>query len=288
MKLKITTIAISFLLAAAALAQGAKPGANPQLPSEQTVNEFLRHMFGYDPALKWQIAKIDVSPEGLPEVFVVLQNGPQSQTMRFYVTPDGKHAISGDMAPFAADPFASTRAVLAKADGPSKGPANAPVTIVEFGDLECPSCKQAQPVIDKLLAENPNVRFVFQQFPLTQIHPWALKASSYADCIARSNPAAFWKFALSTYDAQAAITPENAEAKLAELATSAGADASKTAACAATSETKAHVDASIQLGVDAGVTGTPTLFFNGRKVSNVSAATYDFMNKLAKFNPEAK
>jgi protein-disulfide isomerase len=291
MKLRILIIGTAILLALAALAQPPKPAATTvpgALPSEQTVNEFLRHMFGYDPSLKWQVAKIDVSPEGMPEVFVALQNGPQSQTLRFYITPDGKHAMSGDVVPFGADPFAATRAVLAKADGPSRGPANAPVTIVEFGDLECPSCKDAQPVIEKLLADNPDVHFIFQNFPLTQIHPWAFKASAYADCIARANPAAFWKFAQSTYAAQAAITPENADAKLTELAVSAGVDGAKTAACAATPETKARVDASTKLGVDAGVTGTPTLFFNGRKVGNVTGTPYDFLDKLAKFNAAGK
>jgi protein-disulfide isomerase len=178
--------------------------------------------------------------------------------------------------------------VLTKADGPSKGPANAPVTIVEFGDLECPSCKQAQPVIDKLVADNPNARFIFQQFPLTQIHPWALKASSFADCIARSNPAAFWKFAQSTYDAQANITPENADGKLTELATASGVDGAKTAVCAAAPETKDRVDASTKLGMDAGVTGTPTLFINGRRIGNVTGTPYDFLNKLAKFNADQK
>ena len=288
MKLKITTIAISILLGVPTFAQATKPAANPQLPSEQTVNEFMRHMFGYDPSLKWQVSKIDVSPEGMPEVYVVVQNGQVSQTMRFFVMPDGKHAISGEIIPFSTDPFASTRAVLAKADGPAKGPANAAVTIIEFGDLECPSCKQAQPVVDKLLADNPDVHFIFQNFPLTQIHPWAFRASSFADCIARSNAAAFWKFAQITYDAQSTITPENADTRLTELANLSGADGAKIAGCAVTPETKARVEASLQLGIDAGVTGTPTLFINGRKVQNVTGTPYEVLNRMAKFTPDAK
>jgi protein-disulfide isomerase len=291
MRLKtLLSIAIPMMLALAVFAQDAKPAPRagaPALPSEQTVNEFLRHMFGYDPALKWQIAKIDASPEGMPEVFALIQNGQQSQTVRFYIAPDGKHAILGDVVPFGADPFADSRAILAKVDGPSRGPANAQVTIVEFGDLQCPSCKQAQPIVDKLMADNPDARFVFANFPLN-MHPWAFKAATYADCIARANPDAFWKFAEATYAAQETITPETADAKLTSLATNAGADGTKTAACAATAETKARVDASIKLGLEAGVTGTPTLFFNGRKVQNVTGTPYDFLNRLAKFNALGK
>lgn len=289
MRLKILlSIAMLMIFTGLAAAQETKPvPAGPPLPSEQTVNEFLRHMFGYDPAIKWQVARIDVSPEGMPEVFAIVQNGPQSQTVRFYIAPDGKHAILGETVPFGADPFAEARAILAKADGPARGPANAPVTIVEFGDLECPSCKQAQPTVEKLLVDNPSARFVFQNFPLPQ-HPWAFKAASYGDCIARLSPDAFWKFARTTYDAQETITPETADAKLTDLAARAGADGPKAAACAATPETKARVEASIKLGQQAGVTGTPTLFFNGRKVGNVAGTPYDFLNRLAKFNAEAK
>jgi protein-disulfide isomerase len=260
----------------------------PTVPTEAAANDFLRHMFGYDPTLHWQVTKIDLSAEGLPEVYAIISNAQQQQQpLHFYIAPDGKHAIIGEFMPFAADPFAETRAILAKADGPSRGPANAKMTIIEFGDLQCPSCKQAQPIVDKLIADNPDARFVFQNFPL-QMHPWAFKAASYADCIARANVDAFWKFAESTYDAQSTITPETADAKLTDLATKAGADGPKAAACAASSETKARVEASIKLGLQAGVTGTPTLFFNGRKVSNVTGTPYDFLNRLAKFNPDEK
>jgi len=291
MKLSLLKFMIVLMLSAVAFAQ-TKPAASPApsagVPSEQTVNDFLRHMFGYDAALQWKVTKIGISPEGMPEVFALVQNGPQSQTVHFFIAPDGNHAIIGDVVPFGADPFAPARAVLAKADGPARGPAAAAVTIVEFGDLQCPSCKQTQPIIDKLIADNPGARFVFENFPLVQIHPWAFKASSYADCVARADGAAFWKFMQGTYEVQETVTVENADAKLTEVATKAGVDGAKAATCAATPETKARVEAAVKLGLDAGVTGTPTLFINGRKISNVAGMPYDYLNKLAKFSPEAK
>lgn len=299
---KLSIVSILVLLIAAALLLGAQRAQQPattqtghggtgNLPSKQTVEAFLQKWFGYDTSVKFDVVNIKASEDpSLAYVLVRATNGQgQQQALPLYVTPDGKHAITGEILPFGTDPFAPVMSKLrGSLNGATRGAADSKVLIVEFGDLECPSCKQAQPVIDKLLADNPGVRFIFQNFPLTQIHPWALKASSYADCIARSNPAAFWKFAQTTYEAQAAITPENADAKLAELATTAGMDAAKVSACAATPETKAHIDASTQMGIDAGVNGTPTLFFNGRRVANVTGTPYDFLNKLAKFNPEGK
>ena len=121
-------------------------------------------------------------------------------------------------------------------NGPSRGPADAPVTVVEFSDLQCPHCKEAQPTIDKLMAEEKNARLVFQNFPLPS-HDWAAKAAYYGDCIGRTSPDAFWKYVASVYDAQKDITASNADEKLTALAEQAGAKGADTAACAAKPET---------------------------------------------------
>ncbi len=72
--------------------------------------------------------------------------------------------------------------------------------MVEFSDLQCPHCKEAQPTIDKLLAEEKNARLVFQNFPLPS-HDWAAKAAAYADCIGRSFERRFLEVYASVYDA---------------------------------------------------------------------------------------
>ena len=137
--------------------------------------------------------------------------------------------------------------------GPERGPKDATVTIVEFGDLQCPACKAAQPTIEALVAAEPTARFVFQNFPL-EMHNWAAKGAAYADCVGRASNDAFWKFVAKTYETQSDITAENADEKLTAIADGAGVKGADIAACAVKPETKARVDASLALGKSVDVT----------------------------------
>jgi protein-disulfide isomerase len=260
------------------------PRFSQRLPSEETVNAFMKQMFGYDPSVSWKIVAIrPASAEGLTEVLVALSNPQGQQVNRLYVTSDGRHAVIGDIIPFGSHPFTPAQEALAKGmNGPSRGPADAPVTVVEFSDLQCPHCKEAQPTIDKLMAEEKNARLVFQNFPLPS-HDWATKAAWYADCVGRSSNDAFWKFVQSVYDGQTDITASNADEKLTVLADQAGVKGSDIAACAAKPDTAGRIQNSVALGTALEVTGTPTLFINGRKISNVSGLPYEILKGLTEF-----
>jgi protein-disulfide isomerase len=259
----------------------AKTAASTNLPSEETVYAFLKQMFGYDSSVSFKVVSIKPSQaEGLAEVNVVI-SGPQGkQSNKFYVTADGRHVISGEIIPFGTHPFEAVRKELNRdANGPSHGPADAPVTLVEFSDLQCPHCKEAHPTIEKLMTEAKNVRVVFESFPLP-MHDWAAKASAYADCVSRSSSDAFWKFIQSVYAAQTDITAANADEKLTGLADSAGVKGADVAACAAKPETASRVEKSIALGKALEVDSTPTLFLNGRKIPPVPS---DVLQKLVDF-----
>jgi len=273
----------------AAKATAAKPAADSsRLPSEAEVNGFMKATFGYDPQLTWKIVSIKPSEaEGLAEVTVEI-SGPQGQGgQKFFVSQDGRHAVVGQIIPFGAHPFEQTRRILEKkATGPSRGPASAPVLIVEFSDLQCPHCKEANPTIERLINEDPNVRFVSQNFPLPS-HNWAMKAAAYADCVGRASNDAYWKFVESVYSAQNEITADNADQKLTDLADKAGAKGSEIATCAAQPETESRVQASIELGKSVDVNSTPTLFINGRPVG-VSGNSYDALKQIVDFAAKEK
>jgi len=252
------------------------------LPSEATVDSFLQQTFGYESDISWKISSIK-PVAGVVEVTVVLASPQGQQLSRFFVTPDGEHAVTGDMIPFGAKPFAKDNAILEKGlNGPERGPKNAPVTIVEFGDLQCPACKAAQPAVQQLVQAEPTARFVFQSFPL-EMHNWAMKGAEYADCVAHASNEAYWKFISTVYDKQPEITAENVDEKLTQIADQSGVKGADIAVCAVKPETKAHVDASIALGKAVDVTGTPTLFINGRRIGNVDPHMIDIYKKLVDF-----
>ena len=256
-------------------------GANA-LPSEETINAFMQQMVGYNPEVTWRIAEVrPTGVGGLSEVQVVITDSKGSNGNKFYVTSDGKHAVTGDIIPFGVKPFEQDRLKLEKGvNGPAKGPAKAPVTIVEFSDMQCPHCKQVAPSVEQLLAQEPNAHFVFQNFPLPN-HNWAEKGAEYVDCIGRGSNDAVWKFIQKTFEQQESITEANADEKLKAIATESGADGEQIAACSAKPDTKARIEASLALGKSVGVTGTPAIFINGRMLSG--GAPVELLKQLVDF-----
>ena len=269
--------------AAKASVASTTPAPATVLPSEDTVNSFLFQTFGYDATISWKVGDIRPSEiPGLAAVDIVITTPQGSNANRLLVSSDGKHAITGEVLPFGAKPYEEAREKLAKGqlNGPAKGPVSAPVTIVEFSDMQCPHCQKAAPEIDSLLAQEPDVRFIFQNFPLP-MHNWAEKGAAYVDCVGRASNEAVWKFIDKAFEDQNNITQANADEKLKAIATAAGVNDDEMAACAAKPETQSRVEASIALGKSVGVTGTPTLFINGRSVG--ATAPLETLKKIVDF-----
>lgn len=168
---------------------------------------------------------------------------------------------------------------------PAFGPANAPVTLVEFGDLECPSCRAEAPVLRQLLPTlYPNkVRVVFKDYPLESIHPWARAASIAARCVFRQSQDAFWKFYDWDYGNQDDITVDNLKSKVLDWAGKNGVAVGTLESCVDSKATDAEVSRNVEEGKAAGVKGTPTVFLNGVKVSTVPQLLIDAVGaELAK------
>lgn len=151
--------------------------------------------------------------------------------------------------------------VQVEAKGPSRGNAQAKVTIVEFSDFECPFCSKAEESVTQVMDKyGDKVRLVFRHFPLS-FHPHAPKAAEAAACA--EDQGKFWEMHKILFANQQHL--EVAELK--EYATQAGLDASKFGECLDTSKNKAKVDTDQKAGAEAGVTGTPAFFINGKLVS---------------------
>jgi len=251
------------------------PPVNPKFftastPTVDTVNGFLKTLWGYDPNRIWRVEAIQTTAApGVSKVVVFVADksaNAKVQTTAFFVTPDGKHAIadSSGVISFGVTPFAENRKLLQdRVDGASRGAAGKDLLLVEFADLQCPHCKDAQTAMDQLAKDFPNARIVYQSFPLVEIHPFAFKAAAYGYCIQKQKNDAFFPYAAAVYETQAALTPDTGDETLKNAVTKAGLDPAAIDTCAATQAVKDQVNASIKLAQDAGVDQTPMLAVNG-------------------------
>jgi protein-disulfide isomerase len=143
------------------------------------------------------------------------------------------------------------------AEGPSKGPATAPITIVEFSDFECPFCVKAEDTVKKVLDAYPGkIRLVYRDFPLP-FHPSAQKAAEAAQCA--GDQGKYWDMHEKLFANQKALEP----AALKGYAKDLKLDQAKFDKCLDSGEKAKVVETNKKAGEKLGVTGTPAFFING-------------------------
>jgi protein-disulfide isomerase len=258
-------------------------------PSKDTINAFLQTSWGYDENRIWQVQAIMKTPvEGISKVVIYVgdktgKNKPQG--MGFFVLPDGKHIIAGDeIVPFGEHPYAEFRAQIEqRADGPFRGVPAKDLELVEFADFQCPHCKEAEANMEKLIADFPKARIVFQNYPLAAIHPQAVTAATYGVCVAKQGGSnAFFTYAAAVFEGQDGLgTADGATLTLNSAVTKAGLDPAKIADCAKTPAAASSVEASVKLAQDLNVNQTPTLVVNGRQVP--ANAPYDTLKQIIEY-----
>lgn len=140
----------------------------------------------------------------------------------------------------------------------SEGPSDAPVTLVEYGDFQCPYCGRAYPIVAAIQKRmGKRLRFVFRNFPLTEIHPHAEAAAEMAEAAATKGK--FWQMHTMLFTHQGALEAEHLKGYAAKV----GLDAEWAAAAVAKHEFIDKVKKDFRSGVHSGVNGTPTFFING-------------------------
>lgn len=153
-----------------------------------------------------------------------------------------------------------------------QGNPNAPLTLVEYGDYECPYCGAAYPVVKQVQQRLENqLRFVFRNFPLTQVHPHAQSAAEAAE--AAGGQGKFWQMHDTLYEHQDALD----DLDLVQYATDLGLDVARFELDMTAHTYAPRVREDFLSGLRSGVNGTPTFFINGQRYDG----SYDFASLLA-------
>jgi predicted DsbA family dithiol-disulfide isomerase len=144
----------------------------------------------------------------------------------------------------------------------AKGPADAPIQLIEFSDFHCPFCKRVEPTIAQLLKKyEGKIRFVYKDFPLDSLHPQARAAAEAARCAGEQGK--FWEFHGKVYGGASDASPATMQAYAKDV----GLDAAAFETCRSTRKFQSQVQADVAEGTKFGVTGTPAFFINGRFLS---------------------
>ena len=270
MRTLAAVLALAWLPAGSAIAQKKPKSAL----DKSALEAYLRHVELYRGTVTYKIDDPRPSKDlpGFSEVEVHLSFDGGTKDERYYVSKDGQILVNGDVYRINGNPFQTNLDRLSLADLPSLGPANAPVTIVEFGDLECPDCRMEAPILRHNVAETfaSQVRLYFKDFPLGSIHPWARAAAIAGRCVYHQDAKAFWDFYDWIYENQQEIEPDNLNSKILAWAGQNGVDARRLGGCIETKASEPEVDRSLAEGRSLGVRGTPTLFINGRKIGGLA------------------
>jgi protein-disulfide isomerase len=257
-------------------AQALAPAGQPAGQIQKTVEVYLRNLyaFGSDVQVTVSAPKESQVP-GLLETDVAVKIGDNTENARFYVSRDGKYLVRGEISDLSRDPLADNRAKIDFRNAPSMGNANAPVTLVEYSDFECPVCRNLHDVMREMLPRYPQVRVVFKDFPLDSIHPWARTAALAGRCAYQQNAEAFWKMYDAIYDGQEVVSAANAYTKMTDFAGQAGLNVDTFKSCMAGPEATAAVDASRANGLQLEINSTPTIFVNGRRLVGADGRTLE-------------
>jgi protein-disulfide isomerase len=271
--------AMTFISSLQAQTPSAVPAAAPSSSPEQAqllknAEAFVRNLFAWGPDFAVKLGPLAPSPSpDFYQVSLTVTVHDQTDTGIVFVSKDGKTFLRGEMFDTSANPYADNLKKLRLEGDPSTGPANAKVTVVEFSDFECPHCRELHETLKTVIPEHPEVRFIFKDYPLIQIHPWAETAAIGARCAYIQNPDAFAKVSDQIFSNQEIISAENVWAKLNDFAAQAGLDRDTFKSCLSSKEAKDAVDNDRREGESLSVSSTPTLFVNGRPIAGGDKST---------------
>jgi protein-disulfide isomerase len=208
-------------------------------------------------------------------VIVTVDGGERKQDLTFVISKDRSTMMRLTKLDLNKDPYADTMSKINVNGRPTRGAKNSKVVVVNFDDFECPFCSRMhQELFPEILKEyGDRITFVYKDYPLVEIHPWATHAAVDANCLAAQNGDAYWDFADYIHANQHEVSNEKTPAArfdaLDRLTILQGQkhnlDVVKLQSCVKAQDDSA-VKASMKEAEGIGVEATPTLFVNGEKV----------------------
>lgn len=267
-------------------------GCSAQLASPDLSQRIERQLrVSYNVPADVKVAVSSPRPSEFPNydtVTVTFSGQGRQQQYDFLLSKDQKTLVRMTKMDLTKDPYQATMDKINVKGRPVRGNPNAKVTLVSFDDFECPYCSQMhRQLFPELLKEyGDRVAFIYKDFPLSEIHPWATHAAVDANCLAAQSNDAYWDFADYIHSNQQTVNAEkgldNRFAALDRITLTEGSkfhlDAGKLQACMKDPKNEAAVNASEKEGEALNVNGTPTMFINGqmldgaRPISEVKAA----------------
>jgi protein-disulfide isomerase len=206
---------------------------------------------------------------------ITFDGGTKKQTYDFLLAKDGKTLLRMTKLDLSKDPYAEVMKKIDVSGRPTRGNSKAKVVAINYDDFECPFCSRMhQTLFPDLLKEyGDRVLFIYKDFPLAEIHPWATHAAVNANCLAAQNQDAYWDFADYIHANQKDVNSEKSHdgqfAALDRMAAEQGQkhnlDGTKLQACIKAQKDD-QVKTSVHEGEALGVEATPTMFVNGEQV----------------------
>jgi protein-disulfide isomerase len=242
----------------------------------QRIERQVRATYSVPPDVKLIVGPKTASEFPNYDSIIITFDGQGKKTeYDFLLSKDAKTLVRLVKLDLSKDPYAEVMKKIDVTGRPVRGNKDAKVVAVNFDDFQCPFCSRMhQTLFPELLKEyGDRVAFIYKDFPLSEIHPWAARAAVDANCLAAQNNDAYWDFADSIHASQRDVNSERGrDAQFAAIDKMAdtqgqkhGLDIPKLQACVKAQNQDA-IKASLRQGELLGVTATPTMFVNGQEI----------------------
>ena len=259
------------LLGLLATVLAAMPALIAQAPTPPATRDkiirYVRERFNFPDSVKITMTDLreSVYPDFL-ETTITVDDGKDKRSQPFFVSKNTRYLVDGSIFNLGGDSREEILRLISLEDQPTQGPANAPVTLVEYSDLQCPVCARLQEELETDIAPKygNKLRVVFKEFPLVTIHDWTLTGAIASQCTYQIDPSKYVAFRSAVYKGQESISADHARDMLLHYGAEAGVDNMKLAACIDSQGSLTRVEANMREGEALGVNQTPTNYINGR------------------------